>query len=67
MRFIPWFAVISLTSITVAQTSPAPKGPVDQLVPWLLDEDQQLRSVPFSQLIFDATGKAMCRRTRCDL
>jgi hypothetical protein len=30
---------------------------VDQLIPWLLDEDQQLRGVPFSELIFDATGR----------
>jgi hypothetical protein len=30
---------------------------VDQLIPWLLDEDQQLRGVPFSELIFDTTGQ----------
>jgi hypothetical protein len=30
---------------------------VDQLIPWLLDEDQQLRSVPFGEVIFDTTGK----------
>jgi hypothetical protein len=30
---------------------------VDQLIPWLLNEDQQLRGVPFSELIFDATGR----------
>lgn len=28
-----------------------------QLIPWLLDEDQQLRGVPFSEVILDATGK----------
>src|SRR5204862_150928 len=32
---------------------------VDQLIPWLLDEDQQLRGVPFSEVIFDTTGKKM--------
>jgi hypothetical protein len=32
-------------------------APVDQLIPWLLDENQQLRGVPFSEVIFDATGK----------
>jgi len=41
----------------LAQTSPAPKAPVDQLIPWLLDENQQLRGVPFSELIFDTTGR----------
>src|SRR6267142_2392540 len=57
MRFIPWFAAIGLASAGLAQTSPAPKPPVDQLIPWLLDEDQQLRGVPFSELIFDTTGR----------
>ena len=28
-----------------------------QLIPWLLDEDQELRGVPFSEVILDATGK----------
>jgi hypothetical protein len=32
-------------------------APVDQLVPWLLDENQQLRGIPFVEVIFDATGK----------
>jgi hypothetical protein len=32
-------------------------APVDQLIPWLLDEDQQLRGVPFREVILDATGK----------
>jgi len=33
------------------------KGGVDALIPWLLQEDQQLRGIPFSEVIFDATGK----------
>ena len=33
------------------------KEPVDQLIPWLLDEDRQLRGIAFSEVIFDATGK----------
>jgi hypothetical protein len=57
MRFIRWFAAIGLASAGLAQTSPAPKAPVDQLIPWLLNEDQQLRGVPFSELIFDTTGR----------
>ena len=42
--------------------SPTPattaKAPVHQLIAWLLDEDRQLRGIPFSEVIFDATGKA---------
>ena len=57
MRFIPWFAAIGLASAALAQTLPSSKGPVDQLIPWLLNEDQQLRGVPFSELIFDTTGR----------
>ena len=33
------------------------KPALDQLIPWLLDEDRQLRGVPFSEVIFDTTGK----------
>lgn len=57
MRFIPWFAAIGLGSAALAQPSPAPKRSVDQLISWLLNEDQQLRGVPFSELIFDTTGR----------
>ncbi|HEY3660271.1 MAG TPA: hypothetical protein VGK91_03490, partial [Candidatus Udaeobacter sp.] len=57
MRFIFWFTAIGVASAVLAQTSPAPKRPVDQLIPWLLDEDQQLRGVPFSEVIFDTTGR----------
>jgi len=57
MKFVRWLVTIGLASTALAQTSPAPKRPIDQLIPWLLDEDQQLRSVPFSEVIFDATGK----------
>src|SRR4029450_8046326 len=32
-------------------------SPVDQLIPWLLNEDRELRGIAFSQVIFDATGK----------
>jgi hypothetical protein len=35
-----------------------PKKPaVDQLIPWLLDEDRQLRGIPWSEIVFDTTGK----------
>jgi hypothetical protein len=57
MRFVYWIAATTLASAALAQTSSEPKGPVDQLIPWLLDEDQQLRGIPFSEVIFDTTGK----------
>lgn len=39
-----------------AATSPTP-APVDSLIPWLLQKDAQLRGIPFSEVILDATGK----------
>ncbi len=44
--------------LCVAQT---PTGPIDQLIPWLLDEQSQLRGIPFSEVIMDATGKRVLR------
>jgi hypothetical protein len=57
MKFIVWCTAIGVASAALAQTSPVPNRPVDQLIPWLLDEDQQLRGVPFSEVIFDTTGR----------
>jgi hypothetical protein len=57
MRLIHWFAAIGLTSTVLSQVSPGPKPAVDRLIPWLFDEDQQLRGIPFSEVISDATGK----------
>ena len=34
-----------------------PSAPVDQLIPWLLDEARQLRGIPLRDVIFDTTGK----------
>lgn len=31
--------------------------PINALIPWLLQEDAQLRGIPFTDVIFDATGK----------
>lgn len=47
----------SLAAVASAQN--ASKPPVDQLVPWLLREDHELREIPFSQVIFAATGKRL--------
>ena len=66
MRFILWLRCLFVLIAAVAQSSVAPpesptpvtgKAAVDQLIPWLLDEDQQLRGVAFSKLIFDTTGR----------
>ena len=55
------FATLSSCALAAAQpapvASPPPKSSVDQLIPWLLDEDRQLRGIAFSEVIFDATGK----------
>ena len=61
MKFLALIAMIVLASAAMAKLSPAPKAAVDQLIPWLLDEDQQLRGVPFSEVIFDTTGKKVFR------
>src|SRR2546423_14784163 len=37
----------------------AAKPAVDQLIPWLLDEQAQLRGIPFSEVIADVSGKRM--------
>jgi hypothetical protein len=34
-----------------------PKPAVDELIPWLLQEDMQLRGIPFSEVISDTTGR----------
>src|SRR5438477_3519006 len=55
-------------AIAVAAQTPA-KDPVDQLIPWLLRENGELRTIPFSQVIFDATGKrvlSLDRRNEAD-
>jgi hypothetical protein len=60
---IAW-PVVGLLSVgatfLVAQAPPRPipsSAPVDQLIPWLLKEDQELRGIPFAEVIRDTTGK----------
>jgi len=54
------------TAAGVAETKTAGDAPalqvpvkpaVDQLIPWLLDEEAQLRGIPFNEVIVDVTGK----------
>ncbi|MDQ2868538.1 MAG: hypothetical protein M3R59_09055 [Verrucomicrobiota bacterium] len=49
---------LSLIALSnVRAQSPAPKSPVDSLIPWLLQENAELREIPFSEVIADTTGK----------
>src|SRR5215211_7856020 len=66
MRLSALIAAVLVLIVAFAQLSAAlqesstpatGKAAVDQLIPRLLDEDQQLRRVPFSELIFDSTGR----------
>jgi hypothetical protein len=59
VRFLASITLITLAAAAMAQSSPVANTAVDQLIPWLLNEDQQLRGVPFSEVIFDTTGKKM--------
>jgi hypothetical protein len=44
------------TPVATPATLKAPSL-VDTLIPWLLQEDHDLRGIPFGEVIFDATGK----------
>ena len=48
--------IVIVLSSSPALHSPA-AGEMDQLIPWLLNEDRQLRGIPFSELIVATTGR----------
>ena len=52
---------LTLLIVIVLSNSPALQslaaGEMDQLIPWLLNEDRQLRGIPFSELILTTTGR----------
>jgi hypothetical protein len=50
-------AFAEATADKPAPATVSPNSPVDQLIPWLLNEDRQLRGIPFSEVILDATGR----------
>ena len=50
-------AVFFLLTIRPAAAKTPKDTPVAQFIPWLLHEDHELRAIPFSQVVFDATGK----------
>src|SRR5438874_10878142 len=52
-----WCVANCFAEQNVTTLADSAKAPVDQLIPWLLDEDRQLRGIPFSEVILDATGK----------
>jgi hypothetical protein len=68
-RLICLFVLITIAAPVSEQSAAAPgresptpatatsKAPVDQLIPWLLSEDRQLREIPFSEVIVRVTGK----------
>ncbi len=60
-RLVGMIAILIAFSDLRAQTTTAlpntEKTPIGALIPWLLQEDAQLRGIPFSEVIFDATGK----------
>jgi len=57
MRAIALFVLAVLFGCRAIVHAADAKAPVDQLIPWLLDEDRQLRGIPFSEVISDVTGK----------
>ena len=50
------FVLFGLLGLANA-TAKADRDPVDELIPWLLREKQELRELPFGSVIFAATGK----------
>ncbi len=55
VAILPGFALAQQTGVALP-TSPA-KSPVDALIPWLLQESGELRTIPFREVVFSATGK----------
>jgi len=69
MKFIAFVAITAVVAGAWAQSGnvrpesapPATaQAPVDQLIPWLLDEDQQLRGVPSARLFLIPPAKKSC-------
>ncbi len=55
LRVLVFLAVALSPRLAVAKEARNPA--IDELVPWLLQEGQELREIPFSQVVFAATGK----------
>jgi hypothetical protein len=48
-----------MTALFVRAAFAQSPAPVDRLIPWLLDEDRQLRGISFGEVIHDTTGKSV--------
>ena len=62
--FVFTLAICTSLADAAQPGSPTPatassNAPIDQLITWLLNEDRQLRVIPFSDVIFAATGKGV--------
>ncbi|MDQ6808712.1 MAG: hypothetical protein M3Z64_04720 [Verrucomicrobiota bacterium] len=61
IRTWPLALLLCVGRLAAAQQPIAPptdaQSPVDTLIPWLLHEGNELRGIPFPQVILDATGK----------
>ncbi len=51
------FAISAAAWAGDAPALKSPAAPVDELIPWLLHQDGELRGIPFSEVILDTTGK----------
>jgi hypothetical protein len=40
---------------------PTERAAIDQLIPWLLEEDRQLRGIAFSEVILDRRESVFCQ------
>ena len=58
------FLAVLFASIATAREKTSSPNPVDALISWLLQENDELRSIPFSEVIFDSTGKKVIATDR---
>lgn len=58
-RSVPWLILNAILATGAVAREPATATPsaVDALIPWLLQDEAQLRGLPFAQVILAATGK----------
>lgn len=57
MLLLAGFSLFVAPPQSASATPVRSKTEVDQLIPWLLNEEEQLRGVSLSEVIFDTTGK----------
>ena len=64
-RFLPLIAAANLCAAALLAQSPQ-KEPVEQLIPWLLQADHELREIPFTKVIANAAGKRVLALDRAN-